>query len=170
MLYVLYKIDKGLGMDTKKFLIGLLILFFSLSSSATFNEATKLYDDGSYQQAFHEFEKLAKIGHKSSQFNLGVMYLEGTGVKQDLIKAYAWVKLSDEKANKERGFLEEIKGYINDKQKLMKAEEYYKAVKSEYGAGAIINKYKPEITDEKIVEKNTAIAIKRTNPDYPISA
>ena len=157
-------------MNLKRILIAFLLLIPSLELKATFQDATELYDNQSYQQAFTEFEKLAKIGHKSSQFNLGVMYLEGTGVKQDLVKAYAWVKLSDEDANKEVDFLEEIKGYISDKEQLARAEDHFNFLKAKYGTEAIVEKYKPEINDVNITEVNNIKPLKNTNPDYPITA
>ncbi len=34
----------------------------------------------------------AEQGDASAQYNLGVMYLEGQGVKQDNVEAYAWIR------------------------------------------------------------------------------
>ena len=34
----------------------------------------------------------AEQGDASAQYNLGLMYLEGQGVKQDNVEAYAWIR------------------------------------------------------------------------------
>ena len=91
-------------MKIAKKIASLLILFaVSTSSHATFDNAIEHYEDGAYKQAFMEFQSLAEIGHKGAQFNLGVMYLEGTGVETDPVKAYAWIKLSDKTGAKRTG-------------------------------------------------------------------
>lgn len=157
-------------MNSTKYIIAFLILIFSLSSQATFKEATEYYDNKQFQQAFSEFEKLAKIGHKPSQFNLGVMYLEGSGTEQDFIKAHAWIKLSDENSQKEGKFLEEVEGHFKEDNSIEEASLLYNSLKSQYGHNAIIKSYKPKLTKEKVIEANKAKAVKTTNPEYPIRA
>ena len=157
-------------MNSTKYIIAFLILIFSLSSQATFKEATEYYDNKQFQQAFSEFEKLAKIGHKPSQFNLGVMYLEGTGTEQDFIKAHAWIKLSDENSQKEGKFLEEVEGYFKEDNSIEEASLLYNSLKSQYGHNAIIKSYKPKLTKDKVVEADKAKTVKTTNPEYPIRA
>ncbi|RDX37529.1 TonB family protein [Kangiella sp. HD9-110m-PIT-SAG07] len=144
----------------------LITLFVTGNAQATFTKATEYYDKKQYEKAFSEFEKLAKIGHKSSQFNLGVLYLEGIGTEQDLVKAYAWVKLSDENNNKEKDFLTEIEDYINSEQGIIQAEANYQSLKLKYGTKAIVEKYKPELTDIK-VEKNRPKPVKYSPASYP---
>ncbi len=46
----------------------------------------------------------AEQGDPSAQYNLGVMYLEGLGVKQDSVEAYAWIRTAA--AQGKRGTLE----------------------------------------------------------------
>ena len=46
----------------------------------------------------------AEQGDASAQYNLGVMYLEGLGVKQDSVEAYAWIRTAA--AQGKRGTLE----------------------------------------------------------------
>ena len=45
-------------------------------------------------QAVAWFRKAADQGDASAQFNLGVMYANGTGVGQDSIEAYTWISLA----------------------------------------------------------------------------
>jgi TPR repeat protein len=46
----------------------------------------------------------AEQGDAEAQYNLGLMYLEGQGVKQDNIEAYAWIRTAA--AQGRRGTLE----------------------------------------------------------------
>lgn len=149
-----------------KILIAVILLCMAAPSKATFAEATEYYEKEKYTKAFNEFKRLAEIGHKTSQFNLGVMYLEGSGVKQDFHKAYAWVKLSDEDSNKEKAFLKEIRGYIKTDHDLTQAEVLYKSLKLNYGAKAVVERYKPELKDE-VIEKDRAKPVKQPAPQYP---
>jgi TPR repeat protein len=59
------------------------------------------YLKGDYQAAFDEWLPLAELGDVEAQYNLGVMYDEGTGVEQDFSKAAEWYRKAAE-----RGFLE----------------------------------------------------------------
>lgn len=47
-----------------------------------------------YQQARELWEESAFKGVETSQFMLGVIYMEGRGVKPDNVEAYAWFKLA----------------------------------------------------------------------------
>ncbi|HVY24864.1 MAG TPA: energy transducer TonB [Steroidobacteraceae bacterium] len=62
----------------------------------------KYYKDHDYTNAINEFKRSAVLGHKLSQFDVGVMYLQGQGVKKDLIEAYAWLAISAMDNNPER--------------------------------------------------------------------
>ncbi|MEE4246497.1 MAG: hypothetical protein V2I33_13895 [Kangiellaceae bacterium] len=54
----------------RKLLIGVLLVM-TLSARADFVDAMDYYKSGNYQQAYDEFLKLAKLGEKRAQFNLG---------------------------------------------------------------------------------------------------
>ncbi len=56
--------------------------------------ATLAYNTGKYQQAFTEFQRLAKLGNKDAIYNIGVMYLYGQGIKKNLSEAHAWFSLA----------------------------------------------------------------------------
>ena len=45
----------------------------------------------SYEIAAQWYEKAAMQDQANAQFSLGEMYLDGAGVEQDLVKAYAWI-------------------------------------------------------------------------------
>ena len=59
------------------------------------------YLKGDYQAAFEEWLPLAELGDVEAQYNLGVMYDEGTSVEQDFSKAAEWYRKAAE-----QGFLE----------------------------------------------------------------
>lgn len=52
-----------------------------------FSEGMDAYQRGDYATARRNFEGLAEKGFPEAQFNLGMMYLEGTGVPQDYASA-----------------------------------------------------------------------------------
>jgi TPR repeat protein len=54
------------------------------------------YLKGDYQAAFEEWLPLAELGDVEAQYNLGVMYDEGTSVAQDLGKAADWYRKAAE--------------------------------------------------------------------------
>ena len=54
------------------------------------------YLKGDYQAAFEEWLPLAELGDVEAQYNLGVMYDEGTSVAQDLGKAADWYRRAAE--------------------------------------------------------------------------
>ena len=64
------------------------------AADASFERALETYKAGNYAEAKTAFEAMAAIGDKNSLFNLGVMYLKGQAVEQDLVEAYAMFKLS----------------------------------------------------------------------------
>ncbi|WP_326483199.1 tetratricopeptide repeat protein, partial [Haemophilus influenzae] len=59
-------------------------------------EATKR---GDYQTAFKLWLPLAEQGNASIQFNLGLMYKKGQGIKQDDFEAVKWYRQAAEQGN-----------------------------------------------------------------------
>ncbi len=55
--------------------------------AGNFEDGLKAYDDGEYKKAATLWQKAADQGNASAQYNLGVMYKNGQGVKQDYFKA-----------------------------------------------------------------------------------
>lgn len=153
-------------MSIRIIILGVILALFSFVAQATFQEASKYYKEEQYEKAFNEFSQLAQIGHKPSQFNVGAMYLEGLGVKQNLVKAWAWVKLSDEGRNKEKEILEEIKSYFPESSMIEKAKADYNALYSKYSSDAISKLYAPEITGD-IQEFKSLKPIEDPKPEYP---
>ena len=51
-------------------------------------------ENQNYQESVKWYQKAAKQGHAKAQFNLGVMYANGKGVKQDYAKAKEYFGLA----------------------------------------------------------------------------
>lgn len=56
-----------------------------------------MYDKGlgltqDYRKALSWYGKSAKNGYALAQYKIGQMYIAGNGVKQNFIKAFAWLK------------------------------------------------------------------------------
>ncbi len=60
------------------------------SIEADFQAGVKAYLKGSYAAAFGLWQPLAEQGDAPTQFNLGVLYAQGLGVKKDQILAVKW--------------------------------------------------------------------------------
>lgn len=59
-------------------------------ADAQLDLAYEYYDQGNDAKAFEWFTKAAGQGHAEAQFNLGLMYEQGYGVRQDYQKAVEW--------------------------------------------------------------------------------
>ncbi|MCW8857521.1 MAG: TonB family protein [Kangiella sp.] len=111
------KDKKGLKMKITARLSFLLFLLVTTSISlASFDDAVEHYEDGDYKQAFMEFQSLAEIGHKEAQFKLGLMFKEGAGTDKDLVKAYGWIKLSDENTQTKLELIDQVYQQLNNQQ------------------------------------------------------
>ena len=90
-------------MSTKTKLI--LICFFMLSGSPVFanetQQALNAINRGDYKTAIDIWQNLANRGNNAAQFNLGLMYFKGDGVKQNLSKAAKWFRLAAIQGNAE---------------------------------------------------------------------
>src|SRR6266496_399631 len=89
----------------RKFLLGSAVTFLTMFSSlvlADFLSAMKDYQNKNYEVAMAEFKRSAVLGHKASQFNIGVMYFRGEGVTPDPVESYAWLAVSATDKDPER--------------------------------------------------------------------
>ncbi|WP_338813141.1 tetratricopeptide repeat protein [Bernardetia sp. Wsw4-3y2] len=57
-----------------------------------YQKAKTFYDDENFQEAIPYLEEAAKKGHEGAQFDLGYLYKEGKGTKQDNEKSLFWFK------------------------------------------------------------------------------
>ena len=96
-------------MKFSKTLITTAILGFSLASfhsiawadtpEQQFQQGAEAVMRGDYQTAFKLWLPLAEQGNASAQFNLGSMYADGRGVKQDDFEAVKWYRKAAEQGN-----------------------------------------------------------------------
>ena len=73
----------------KKIILGFGI-FATLLFGATLQDGLNAFEKGDYKTAFTIFEDLAKKGDAKAQYNLGIMYDNGEGVRQDKKRAKEW--------------------------------------------------------------------------------
>ena len=71
-----------------------IVLALPVSAHADFSAGLRAYRDGAYASAFQSWKVLAEKGDAKAQFNLGLMYKQGNGIKQDLKKALKWYRKS----------------------------------------------------------------------------
>ena len=64
-----------------------------------FQQGLTAYEQRDYQTAFKLWLPLAEQGYASAQFNLGVMYDKGQGVKQDYFEAVKWYRKAAEQGH-----------------------------------------------------------------------
>ena len=57
---------------------------------ADFKAGESAYHRGDYATALREWQPLAKQGHAAAQYNLGLLYANGQGVKKDDAEARQW--------------------------------------------------------------------------------
>jgi len=158
-----------------KYILLLLLHTYSLACQADFNTAANAYANKNYQLAFNEFHRLAEIGNKRAQFNLGVMYLNGEFVNQDLFKAYAWGKLSEHDERPEFSKLRESLERKFTPESYLKAKSTFETIKDTYGDEQIYAKLSPivyQASDNNHVDKPrfTSNILSRKAPRFPIEA
>ena len=69
-----------------------------------FQQGFEATERGDYQTAFKLWLPLAEQGNASTQFNLGVMYEDGRGVKQDDVEAVKWFRQAAEQGDAKAQF------------------------------------------------------------------
>lgn len=59
-----------------------------------FLKGKSFYSCLAYEEAFAYFKKAAERGHVTAQYNLGVMYTKGKGIKTNQVEAFRWFFLA----------------------------------------------------------------------------
>ncbi|NVK89570.1 MAG: TonB family protein [Gammaproteobacteria bacterium] len=154
-----------------KYILMLTFGLYSFTATADFYSALNFYDQEQYSKAYEEFSKLAELGDKRSQFNLGIMYFKGQHVAQDINKAYAWTKLATESdlATPDEKKIHQL--IANKIENIELATKAYQELSANYNAQKIINKLYPELVTESVAgKKNRVEPVKIVEPKYPRSA
>ncbi len=131
-------------MDTMKYCLLIVILCLNIKlAQADFDTASEAYNNKRYETAYNEFHRLAKIGNKRAQFNLGVMYLNGEFVTKDLYKAYAWGKLSEHADRPEFGQISSTLEKQFSPEELQQATAAFEQLKANFGDARIYTSLSP---------------------------
>jgi TPR repeat protein len=67
--------------------------------SSEFNDAVAEYQKGNYIKALNTFYVLAKNGDAEAQYNVGLIYANGKGVKTDIAEAQEWYEQAAKQGN-----------------------------------------------------------------------
>ena len=76
------------------------------------------YRSQAYEQALSLWLPLARKGNSEAQFFVGGLYMDGSGVEEDVVQAHAWWQLSAEKGHaKAQEFLDLIEALMTEEQR-----------------------------------------------------
>ena len=90
----------------KKILKIIFVLFFFVSNAYAddIQEGLKALNRGDYKTAFEKWQPLAEEGNSTAQFNLGLMYDKGDGLRQSFPKAVKWYRNAAKQGNQSAQF------------------------------------------------------------------
>ncbi|HHF0499545.1 TPA: tetratricopeptide repeat protein, partial [Haemophilus influenzae] len=104
------------------------VSIFSFQSTAwadtleqQFQQGLTAYEQSNYQTAFKLWLPLAEQGNAKAQYNLGVMYGNGRGVKQDYFKAVNWYRKAAEQGHADAQL---NLGYMYEKGRGVKQDDF----------------------------------------------
>ena len=84
----------------RRIFLGILVLVaLAMPAMADFKAGVKAAGKKDYVTALKEFRRLAKKGHAGAQFNLGLMYHQGLGVKKDYVVARRLYRIAAKEGN-----------------------------------------------------------------------
>ncbi|HHF3870996.1 TPA: tetratricopeptide repeat protein, partial [Haemophilus influenzae] len=86
-----------------------------------FQQGLTAYEQSNYQTAFKLWLPLAEQGNAKAQYNLGVMYGNGRGVKQDYFKAVNWYRKAAEQGHADAQL---NLGYMYEKGRGVKQDDF----------------------------------------------
>jgi uncharacterized protein len=133
------------------------------AAHAGFNAALADYKAGHYDAARREFTALAELGDCSSQFNLGVMVLQGQGGAKDVGLGLGWLEAAAANGCQELvgGRVEALKGALSPQEERAAA-----GIVAHYGHEAL---HAAGIVDPDLEcrDRTRATLLQGTAPEYP---
>lgn len=131
--------------------------------------ATLDYNEGNYSGAFKEFTRLAKLGNEDAIFNIGVMYLHGQGVEQNLVQANAWFRLAADFGLEEAREAAQLIAVQSDVSTL---EQAYQSLQKSISFRQYKQTLQPVFSTEQFPENNTKPPqrVHTVDAKYPQSA
>jgi len=112
------------------------------------NLAIEAAKQKNYEDAFRIYQKVAQKGDDKAEYNIGMLYMKGLGIKKSKMDAYKWLRRSSKHGNKEATLFFK---QMNDRyeKNLLEKQAQKKAIAEKRKAKADLN---------KTVEKNTTTA------------
>src|SRR5215469_14563563 len=133
------------------------------AAHADFNAALTDYKAGHYDTARRQFSAMAELGDCSSQFNLGVMALQGQGGAKDVGAGVGWLK-----AAAANGCQELVGGRVTALQGALSPQEEHAAadILARYGHEAL---HAQGIVDPELDcrGRSSAAVLQVPAPEYP---
>jgi len=146
--------------------IGAIFSFAATSARADLHAAEAAYAKKDFERAFSAYRELAELGHRYSQENLAVMYVNGEGVKRDNVLGYAWARIAKEQGDSEAvtGIIAQLEPHMKDAGR-KRAEE----LRAQFGHEALKARLLPIETSLPKVDWNNCAMTHPANPDdfYP---
>lgn len=138
---------------------------FAAAARADFNAALADYRAGHYDTARRQFAAMAELGDCSSQFNLGVMALQGQGGAKDIGAGVGWLE-----AAAANGCQELVGGRVAALKVALSAQEESRAadIMAHYGHDAL---HAQGIVDPDLEcrERIPAAVTRAPAPEYPVA-
>ncbi len=144
-----------------------LTCIFALKSRADFASALQDYESQKFPEAMQEFKRLALLGHKQSQLNVGAVYVRGEDVEKDVVTAYAWMALSAENNNADSMRMRDIVFSKLDEQQKIKAKTKSTEMIATYGNQTLQATLLPKYSAEKTKVRYSSW---KGMPNFPDSA
>jgi TonB family protein len=130
------------------FLCAILLCCFQSFTYAglTFSEGVKSYEAGDFASAKLIFERLAELGHRDAQYNLGALYNLGQGVAKDPVKAYGWFYLAGQGGDAQAKKISDLLYKKLPPAQQIEAIKFRDSLIGGYGAAALNASLLPELT------------------------
>ncbi len=129
--------------------------------------ANRYVHKGDMQGAHKMYLEAASWGHKEAQKLIGLQYLDGQGVSQDYVQAYAWLKLAASFGdNRTKLAFKDMQSTL-DEDTLAKGEDAFDGLQKKYGDEAVLKRRKKWARKE--LKENKASGARRPSRNTQVS-
>lgn len=129
--------------------------------------ANRYVHKGDMQGAHKMYLEAAAWGHKEAQKLIGLQYLDGQGVSQDYVKAYAWLKLAASFGNNRTKLAFKDMQTTLDEETMAQGEDAYDGLQKKYGDEAVLKRRKKWARKE--LKENKATGARRPSRNTQVS-
>lgn len=109
-------------------------------------QADQHYQNADYHKARKDYDDLAEMGDKFAQYRLSVIHLEGLGVPENVVEAFAWSALAAEADHKALKQYRDTVWELVPGEHRKKAKSRAKRLSGRYGDLALARKHKRTLT------------------------